>query len=373
MGGGHGCDVHRYIKAVGAGAKRARALSREEAFAAMSLVAEGRAEPVQVGAFLLALRMKGETPEELAGFADAFSAHVERVAAPEPGEVLEVDAHGDGHEGIPSMLVAAACAVVAEGIPVCLAVDCGSPFARHGLDGALAAIGLDGPLPPSRAASDLARAGIAAADLALACPPLARMVALRPFFGLRTAAQTIAKLVSSFSPASTRRIAGVFHAPYLESTAAALALVGVEQGLVVQAIGGLPEARPGKILRVADLGALTRTPPRTPSRTIDLRAFAAEDQPTTDAAATAGSSDDTDAVPATTVTAGAAARASAAAATRAALDGKMPEAKRAAAAAAVLLHAATGADPLAAARAALATFTSGRARAAADRLRLPPR
>ena len=58
--------MHRFIKAVGAGAKRARALSRHEAQAAMALVCDGAARPEQVGAFLLAVRMEGETADELA-------------------------------------------------------------------------------------------------------------------------------------------------------------------------------------------------------------------------------------------------------------------------------------------------------------------
>ena len=338
--------MHRYIKAVGAGTRRARALSRDEAREAMSLVASGRVEPVQVGAFLAALRMKGETPDELAGFADAFAAHV--PAGVVRDDVLEVDAHGDGHGDAPSILVAAACAAAASGVPVCLAVERGSSFARHGLDGALAAIGLDGPLPAARARQDLDRAGIASTDLSLACPPLARLVALRPLLGLRTAAQTIAKLVSSFSPGCHRRVAGVFHAPYLESTAAALGLVGVERGLVVQALGGLPEARPGKIVRVADAGGAPRT--------IDLRAFVSEE-----GAAAERPSDEDDYPGPPTLDGGQP--------TLSALAGRMPEAKRAAAAAAILIHAATGADPLSAAEVALAALTSGRARAIADRLR----
>src|SRR5262245_41786344 len=100
--------MHRFIKAVGAGQKRARNLTRDEAREAMTLLVE-RAEPAQVGAFLLALRMKGEATEELAGFVDALSdgGRLRRAAAAD--DVLEVDAHGDGHSGIPSLLPAAAC------------------------------------------------------------------------------------------------------------------------------------------------------------------------------------------------------------------------------------------------------------------------
>lgn len=323
--------MHRFIKQVGGGATRAESLTRDQARQAMALIADGTAAPVQVGAFLMALRMKGETADELAGLTLGLEPHLVRCAA--PAAALEVDAHGDGHRDTPSLLPAAACAAAALGVPVCLGVEIGSPYARHGLDAALATLGLDGALTPARAARDLSRAGVAAIDLAAACPPLAALIALRPLLGRRTVAQTLAKLVSSSG--ARHRLVGVFHVPYLEPTAAALATLGVERGLVVQALGGLPEARPGKVVRVAWAGA--------GAATIDFSALTALPDP----AATTTSDN------------------------LAALDGQPVAARRAAMVAALLLHAATGSDPLAAAREAEVAFLSGRARAVAHRLATP--
>ncbi|MSP58848.1 MAG: hypothetical protein EXR72_00635 [Myxococcales bacterium] len=334
--------MHRYIKAAGAGQKRARALTREEARAAMGLIAAGQVDPVQVGAFLLALRMKGETADELAGFTDVLTAHTVPIEA--PAGTLAVDGHGDGHVGIPSLLPAAMCAASALGVPVCLGVDAGSRFARHGLAAGLRAIGLDGALDPARASRDLATAGVAACDLALTCPPLAKLVALRPLLGVRTAAQTLAKLVSPLGP--LLRLVGIFHAPYLEPTAAALGRLGVSRGLVVQALGGLPEARPGKLVRVAYADAARATP-------IDLRGFGAP-EPEDEAPPHVVSEFEIDLA--------------AAEANREALDGHPVQARRAAAAAALLLHAASGGDPESLAGEAFECFVSGRARTIAARL-----
>jgi anthranilate phosphoribosyltransferase len=238
--------VHRFIKAVGSGAKRARDLQRDEAREAMSLVASGRVEPVQVGAFLLSLRMKGESAEELAGFVDALAPHLAGAQAP-PG-TLDVDCHGDGHEGRATLLPAAACAVAALGVPVLLRADLQNRYAKHGLAAALHALGI--PVAPggAEAARSLAEHRLAVIDLETSCPPLARLVALRPLLGVRTAAQTLLKLIDPLHAAV--HLVGVFHAPYLPSTARALGLLG-ERGLCVQALGGLPEATPGKQLRVA--------------------------------------------------------------------------------------------------------------------------
>jgi len=254
-----------YIHAVGAGARRARALTRDEAREAMTLVTAGGADPAQIGAFLLALRMKGETAEELAGFTDAVTPLASRIAA--PAGTLLVDAHADGHQGTASVLASAACVSAALGVPVLLGVLADDPFAKHGLEASLGAIGLSGPLDPARAARELATAGVAALDLRLVCPPLHRLVALRPLLGVRTAAHTIAKLLSPLAPGP--HLVGVFHAPYLEVTCRALALSGAPAGAVIQQLGGLPEATPGKRLRLARVPDAQPTAIEIPACPID--------------------------------------------------------------------------------------------------------
>jgi anthranilate phosphoribosyltransferase len=332
--------VHRFIKAVGAGQKRARDLTREEARAAMALVADGTARPEQVGAFLLALRMKGEAADELAGFADALHERLQVAGARAPAGTLDVDCHGDGHQGRASLLPAAACALAALEVPVLLRLQLESATARHGLSAALAALGLRTAhaLDGARAAAALGATGVGVLDLSAYCPPLERLVALRPLFGVRTAAQTLMKLLDPLG--ASARVVGVFHAPYLAATARALAQLGTSPGLCVQALGGLPEAPAGKIVRVCRIGA-------SEPETLDLRALPAP-------APRAANDADEDA----------------AQLNRAALDGDAVASARAAAAAAVLLHAAHGvpvADGFADAQRVLA---DGAARAVAARLAL---
>ncbi|MCU1281746.1 MAG: Anthranilate phosphoribosyltransferase, partial [bacterium] len=134
--------MHRFIKAVGSGQKRARDLTRDEAREAMALVCDGAARPEQLGAFLLALRMKGEAADELAGFVDALEARMQTGDARAPDGTLDVDCHGDGHKGRATLLPAAACALAALGEPVLLRLQRELPTARHGLVEALVALGL---------------------------------------------------------------------------------------------------------------------------------------------------------------------------------------------------------------------------------------
>jgi anthranilate phosphoribosyltransferase len=270
--------VHRFIKAVGSGQKRARDLTRDEGREAMSLICDGQAQPIQVGAFLLSLRMKGEGAEEMAGFVDALTARSARAESP-PG-TLDVDCHGDGHAGRPTSLPVAAVAAARLGVPVLLRCDLTNPYAKHELRPQLEALGLDTtrPLDVARAAESLIRHRLAVLDLATYCPSLKELVALRPLFGVRTVAQTLMKLLDPLH--ASARLVGVFHAPYLPSTARALAALSSRRGVCVQAIGGLPEATPGKQLRVAYADA------PEPSL-LDLRALPVDDPLAAGAAAAA--------------------------------------------------------------------------------------
>jgi anthranilate phosphoribosyltransferase len=312
--------VRDFLKAVGGGAKTSRALTRDEARAAMGLIADGQCAPEQLGAFLMALRMKGETAEELAGFVEALEARMLRAQA--PAGTLDVDAHGDGHEGRASLLPAAACAAAALGVPVLLRAEISSPWAKHGLQEALPEAATD----PAAAARALAETGVAVLDLPRYAPLLSRLVGLRALFGRRTVAQTLCKLVDPLG--CERRLVGVFHAPYLPSTWDALRALG-RDGLCVQALGGLPEAAPGKIVRAAPAN-------------LDLRALPSAPEP-----------------------GGAAAQQN-----RAAIDGVEPAVSRASATCALMLYAARGEPILEAAARARAAFTSGAAAVTAAKLDL---
>jgi anthranilate phosphoribosyltransferase len=322
--------VRDFLKAVGGGAKTSRDLTRDEARAAMTLIASGECAPEQLGAFLMALRMKGESADELAGFVEALEARMTRAAA--PAGALDVDAHGDGHAGRATLLPAAACAAAALGVPVVLRSELASPWAKHGLGGACASLGLRASSSTGEAARALKDRGVALLDLADYSPELARLTALRALFGRRTVAQTLCKLLDPLSAGA--RLVGVFHAPYLPSTALALAALG-RAGVCVQALGGLPEAQPGKILR-AEPGS------------IDLRSLdpigPSPGPPPPDSGDVAAQQNS------------------------AALDGREPGLARAAADCALMLHAARGEDPISAFARAKEVLTSGAARRLAARL-----
>ena len=76
-------DFATIIKEIGRGAKGARAMSREQAQTLLTAILDGTVPDMELGAILMALRIKGETPEELAGFKAALDARTRQVAVPE--------------------------------------------------------------------------------------------------------------------------------------------------------------------------------------------------------------------------------------------------------------------------------------------------
>lgn len=237
------------IKHVGRGGRLAKDLPRDEAREALRALLADDADPVQVGAFLVAMRMKGESAEELAGFADALRETARPVAAPADGTPLvDVDLHGDGRAGRPSLAVAAAClAAAAGGVRVLLRGAFAEGRSRNELGAALAALGLDAARHEA-AERALAEAGVAALDLQAYAPRAAALLALRARLGVRTCVNSAVKLMD---PAGAGRLlVGIFHGPYHAVTAGAARALGVRRAAVVQAPGGLPEPAPDKPTRV---------------------------------------------------------------------------------------------------------------------------
>ena len=98
-----------------------RDLTRSEARAAMDQIMSGEATGAQIGAFLVALRLKGETPDEIAGCAEAMRAH---VLAVHPKRSDLVDTAGTGGDGARTFNISTAAALVA--------AAAGAGVAKHG-------------------------------------------------------------------------------------------------------------------------------------------------------------------------------------------------------------------------------------------------
>ena len=236
------------IKAVGTGPRGSRALTFDEAQMATAALLAGEVSPVQAGAFLVAMRIKGETPAELAGIAQALRDAAARVAAdpPSPGRpVLACAGAYDGMVDAPHLSLAAAVLAAAAGARV--VVHCGSTIGpKHGTTPAdvLAALGGPARPQPTESATMLERCGMALVHAATAIPGWEALAALRDEIGLRGPLHSAEKLVDHLG--ATRFVVGHTHSSYRERLQGALALLGAESVVTVRGMEGADILRAGR-------------------------------------------------------------------------------------------------------------------------------
>lgn len=213
-------DYPALIKELGRGARGARDLPRDQAEALFGAMLDGQVPDLELGAILIALRVKGESADEVAGFLAAMQARTAALTAPDgPRTVLLPSFNGARKQANLMPLVARMLA--REGVPVLI-------FGRHDFDSRvspfelLQALGL--PASESLAAAQvrLATERLAVLPLSLLNPGLNDLMALRPRLGLRNSAHSLAKLLDPFPAGRAVRVVAVTHPEYLDSMGAAL-------------------------------------------------------------------------------------------------------------------------------------------------------
>jgi anthranilate phosphoribosyltransferase len=246
------------LRTVARGPTLSRPLRTDEAEAAMGMILDGAVDPLQLGAFLLLLRSRGETAEELAGFVRAARA---RLGAGPATEVdLDWPSYADGHKQLPYFLLAALL-LARNGYRILLhgVAGEGPATTRHGL----AALGLGPARSAAEAAEQVDAANLAYLPVEALLPPFARLLTLKPVLGLRTFANTMARELNPFR--APCQIQGVFHPAYLELHRATQRLLGQPAAAVFKGGGGEGQRNPEKPCRVLDTcGGETLWPALTP-------------------------------------------------------------------------------------------------------------
>ncbi|MCD1627701.1 glycosyl transferase family protein [Seohaeicola saemankumensis] len=226
-----------HVRILGRGPGRSRSLTRQEARDAMQLMLSGKAAPEAVGALLMLLRMKGETAEEIAGFAEAA---VQAAPALPPVD-LDWPSYAAGRtRGQPWFLLSAKL-VARHGHRVLIHGWNGSDQkVREGL--AQAGIGL--AQTPDEATRLLERDKIAYLPLENMHPALFRLLTLRDVLGLRSCINTVCRMLN---PGQARTsVQGVFHPSYRLLQTDAAALLGWSALCVIKGGGGEFERHPSK-------------------------------------------------------------------------------------------------------------------------------
>jgi anthranilate phosphoribosyltransferase len=226
-----------------------RHLSADEMASVIGAVMDGGATPAQIGGFLVALRMKGETVEEVVGAARAMRARMTPVPFEAP---VAVDTCGTGGDGSGSVNVSTLAAFVVAG--------CGVPVAKHGnramssRSGAhdvIEALGLDPAPAPELVARCLAEAGLGFMFAPRFHAATKAVVGPRRELGLRTVFNMLGPLTN---PAGVRfHVNGIFSRERCELLARAHQMLGARRAFVVHGAGGFDEIVPAGRTFVAEL------------------------------------------------------------------------------------------------------------------------
>jgi len=221
-----------HVRAALASIVEGRTLSVDEARLAMGAVMDGDATPAQLAAMLMGLRMRGETVEELAGFASAMRERVLKVEAPE-GAIDVVGTGGDG-SGTFNISTAAALLVASMGVPVAKHGN-RAITSRSGSADVLEALGIRIDHDAESASRALGEIGFAFMFAPNFHPAMRHAGPTRREIGIRTSFNLIGPLTN---PADTRRaLIGVGDAAAAARIAQVVALLGTDRTLVVHGDG----------------------------------------------------------------------------------------------------------------------------------------
>ena len=211
-------------------------LTREEARRAFDDLLSGEVTPAQTGAFLMGLRVRGETVDEITGAVAAMRARMTRVAAPD-GAIDVVGTGGDG-SGSYNVSTLASLIVAACGVPVAKHGN-RAASSRSGSSDVLAALGVGIGLPAAEVERCIADAGIGFMMAQAHHPAMRHVGAARVELGTRTIFNLLGPLSN---PAGVRRqLLGVFSRAWLEPLAEVLGNLGSERVWVVHGSDGLDE------------------------------------------------------------------------------------------------------------------------------------
>jgi anthranilate phosphoribosyltransferase len=207
-------------------------LSFEEARAAFDIIMSGEATPSQIGAFLMALRVRGETVEEISGAVATMREKMVRVEAPEGA----IDIVGTGGDGSHSVNISTASAFVIAG--------CGVPVAKHGNRGlssqtgaadVLIALGIKIDVPAEAIGRAIREAGVGFMFAPAHHPAMRHVGPTRVELGTRTIFNLLGPLSN---PAGvTRQMVGVFAPEWVEPLARTLKALDAEKVWVVHGDG----------------------------------------------------------------------------------------------------------------------------------------
>ncbi|NOQ37045.1 MAG: glycosyl transferase family protein [Methylococcaceae bacterium] len=229
-----------FIKILGKGKRGSRPLTQGEAYRAMQMIVKQQVEPIQLGAFLMLMRVKEETCEELAGFVQAAR---ESFILPENN--LHVDLDWSSYAGKRRHLpwfILSTLLLAENGIKIFMHGAGGHTEGRIYTEEVLKVLGIEVAESFEQAAKQIERHNFSYLPLRHFCPVLHDIIDLRPLMGLRSPVHTLVRLLNPLN--ATHTIQGIFHPSYRAVHQQAALLVGQQNMAVLKGEGGETERNP---------------------------------------------------------------------------------------------------------------------------------
>jgi len=231
-------DVSAFIKQVARGKHGSKDLSQDEARFVFSSLLKADADMLQLGAFLIAQRMKGESSVELAGFVQAAREHISHFdTVKAPVGAVDLPCYAGKRRAAHAYLIAAL-----------EARDAGIPIFVHGvkhIEGRVTAwqvlkgAGIKSANTLREAREMMSHDGMVYMDLEDLCPDLNRIYHLRNRLGVRSFSNTVARLLNPLQ--CEKQLNGFFHTPYADYMAQANVFLGQKESLIFMGAEGDPE------------------------------------------------------------------------------------------------------------------------------------
>jgi len=230
----------QYVRILGRGKRSGRSLTEEEAYGAMQMILNEEVEDAQIGAFLLLIRVREETTEELVGFARATREYTANTL-PKIDAAIDWPSYAGKHKQL-NWYILAAFALADFGMPVFMHGANEHTPNRLYSDTVFSELGI--PLCETSEAvqSSLAKNNFAYMELKHFCAPLDRLIAMRSILGVRSPIHTLVRLANPSN--ASHLLTSIFHPSYRASHQEAAQQLGYQSMAVFKGEGGEVERKP---------------------------------------------------------------------------------------------------------------------------------
>lgn len=267
-------SISHYLKEIGRGKDGARSLSRAQAADVLGHILDGQVDDVAIGAFCIAMRVKGETPDEMAGFLQAIGQRLPCISPSATTPPTIVLPSYNGARKLPLLTPLLAALLARQGLPV-LIHGCETEDKRISIEKLLFELDIQPQVDIKKIAFSLDKGGITWLPTAVLLPSLHTLLNVRRVIGLRNPAHSLVKLMVPVVGPSVL-VTSYTHPEYLHSMSATLCQMGTTALLLRGTEGeAVADARrcpamdvvwQGQLVRVQDgqVGSLTHLPDLPP-------------------------------------------------------------------------------------------------------------